>query len=130
MGGGGGAVRVRGGGQKNGDRKILEMTGESGVGVGPEVEDEVERRKPCAEGRRQRSGVVKRGPAGFVLGVGGVEQSTGNREGGGGGVAGEFDAGGGVGGAKGGEGRERDDEIAEGAAAPSRSSAAPRWMPG
>jgi hypothetical protein len=52
-----------------------------------------------------------------VLGVGGVEQSTGNSDGGGQGVAGEFDAGGGVGGAKGGEGRERDDEIAEGAAA-------------
>jgi len=117
VGGGGGAGGVRRGGQKNGDRKILEMTGESGVGVGPEVEDEVERREPGGEGRRERSGVVERSPAGFVLGVGGVEQSAGNSEGGSGGVAGEFDAGGGVGGAKGGEGRERDEEIAEGTAA-------------
>jgi hypothetical protein len=93
------------------------MTGESSVGVGPEVEDEVERREPRGEGGRERSGDVECGPAGFVLGVGGVEQSTGNSDGGGQGVAGEFDAGGGVGGAKGGEGRERDDEIAEGAAA-------------
>ena len=93
-----------------------EMGGEGFVGVGPEIEDEIERGEVGREIGGQRGPRVEGAPAGLVLGVHGVDQAGMNAEGGGGGVAGEFDVRGGPTLAQQGERGQGDDKIAEGAA--------------
>ena len=86
------------------------------AGVGPKIQDEVERGEVFGERSRQRSAGVEGAPAGLMLGVGAVDQAGPNAEVGGGGVAGEFDVRGGPVLAKQRERGQGDDKITEGAA--------------
>ena len=67
--------------------------------------------------------MVKGGPTGFVLGVGGVEEAAGEAKGGSGGVTGEFDAGSGRVAAERRERGEGDDKITERAASKNEDAA-------
>jgi hypothetical protein len=91
-------------------RKVV---GQVGVGVGPEIKDDIEAREPSGEISGERGAFVERSPAGFVLGIDGVEEPAGDGEGCGRSVAGQLDAGGGGFVAERSERGEGDDEITQ-----------------
>lgn len=127
VGGGGRAGGMGGGSEKCLRGMKRKVVGEVGGGVGPEIKDDIEAREPGGKISGERGACVERGPAGFVLGMDGVEEATGDREAGGGGVAGELDAGGGGFVAERCERGEGDDEITERAAS-KNEDAAHRWL--
>jgi hypothetical protein len=102
-----------------------EMGGERFAGVGPKIEDEVERGEVFGERGRQRSAGVEGAPAGLMLGVGAVDQAGPNAEVGGSGIAGEFDVRGGPVLAQQRERGQGDDKITEGAASKDEDFAHP-----
>lgn len=101
--------------------------GEVGVGVGPEIEDDIEAREPGGEISGEWGAFVERGPAGFVLRMDGVDQAAGEGELRGRSVARELDAGRGCVLAECGERGEGDDEITERAASKDEDAAHRRW---
>lgn len=67
------------------------VTGEITVGVGPEIQDQVESRELSSQVGRKWIERVKCAPTCVMLGMNAVDQAGVEGEGGGGGVAGEFD---------------------------------------
>lgn len=116
VGGGGSEGRKRGAGQEYLVGTDGKMRCKIVLGVGPEIEHEVEARECVGENRRKRRRRVESSPTRFVLRVDAVQQAGVEAEDGGGGVANEFDVRGRPALAKERESGKRDDEIAEGTA--------------